>query len=71
MIDPSKKVSTGDKINLEIPKPEEASLKPYKFNLDIIYEDDDLIVINKPAGIIMHPGAGNYDKTIVNALVSL
>ncbi|MDA8569672.1 RluA family pseudouridine synthase [Candidatus Pelagibacter bacterium] len=66
---PSKKVSTGDKINLEILKPEEASLKPYKFNLDIVHEDDDLIVINKPAGIIMHPGAGNYDKTIVNALV--
>ena len=67
--DPSKKVSAGDKIKLEIPKPEEASLKPYKFNLDIVYEDDDLLVINKPAGIIMHPGAGNYDKTIVNALV--
>ena len=66
---PSKKVSTGDKINLEIPEPEEASLKPYKFNLDIVHEDDDLLVINKPAGIIMHPGAGNYDKTIVNALV--
>jgi len=66
---PSKKVSTGDKINLEILKPEKASLKPYKFNLDIVHEDDDLIVINKPAGIIMHPGAGNYDKTIVNALV--
>ena len=65
---PSKKVSTGDKINLEIPEPEEASLKPYNFKLDIIYEDDDLLVINKPAGIIMHPGAGNYDKTIVNAL---
>ncbi|MDC0447972.1 RluA family pseudouridine synthase [Candidatus Pelagibacter sp.] len=66
---PSKKVSTGDKINLKIPEPEEASLKPYKFNLDIVHEDDDLLVINKPAGIIMHPGAGNYDKTIVNALV--
>jgi len=66
---PSKKVSAGDKINLEIPKPEKASLKPYKFNLDIVHEDDDLLVINKPAGIIMHPGAGNYDKTIVNALI--
>ena len=69
MIDPSKKVSTGDEINLEIPKPKEASLKPYKLKLDIIYEDDDLLIINKPAGIIMHPGAGNYDKTIVNALI--
>ena len=67
---PSKKVTTGDKLSLEVPKPEEASLKPYKFKLEIIHEDNDLLIINKPAGIIMHPGAGNYDKTIVNALVN-
>jgi 23S rRNA pseudouridine1911/1915/1917 synthase len=66
---PSKRVSTGDIISLEIPEPKEASLKPYDFKLEIVYEDDDLIVINKPAGIIMHPGAGNYDETIVNALM--
>ena len=66
---PSKKVVTGDKINLLIPKPEVASLKPYNFKLEIIYEDDDLLIINKPAGIVMHPGAGNHDKTIVNALI--
>ena len=66
---PSKKISTGDKIVLQIPEPKEASLKPYDFKLDITYEDDDLLVINKPAGIIMHPGAGNYDETIVNALM--
>ena len=45
---PSKKVLTGDKLNLQIPEPEEASLKPYNFKLEIIYEDDDLLVINKP-----------------------
>ena len=56
---PSKKVLAGDKISLNIPKPEEASLKPYEFKLEIIHEDEDLLVINKPAGIIMHPGAGN------------
>ena len=66
---PSKKVLTGDKLSLNIPEPEEASLKPYDFKLEIIHEDEDLLVINKPAGIIMHPGAGNYDKTIVNALM--
>jgi 23S rRNA pseudouridine1911/1915/1917 synthase len=66
---PSKKVLIGDKLTLNIPEPEEASLKPYDFKLEIIYEDEDLLVINKPAGIIMHPGAGNYDKTIVNALI--
>ena len=67
---PSKKVSMGDEINLQIPAQKKASLKPFNFKLDIIYEHDDLLVINKPAGIIMHPGAGNYDKTIVNALMN-
>ena len=67
--DPSKKVDIGDKLNLQIPLPEKASLKPYDYKLEIIYEDEDLLIINKPAGIIMHPGAGNYDKTIVNALI--
>ena len=67
---PSKKISTGDKIALEIPEPKKTSLKPYNFKLDIVYEDNCLLIINKPAGIIMHPGAGNYDKTIVNALMN-
>ena len=67
---PSKKVLTGDKLSLQIPEPKEASLKPYNFKLEIIHEDDDLLLINKPAGIIMHPGAGNYDKTLVNALIN-
>ncbi len=69
ILSPSKKVITGDRIYLQIPTPKEASLKPYDFKLEIIHEDDDLLVINKPAGIIMHPGAGNYDETIVNALM--
>jgi len=66
---PSKRVSTGDKIVLQILEPKKTSLKPYDFKLEIIHEDEDLLVINKPAGIIMHPGAGNYDNTIVNALM--
>jgi len=66
---PSHKVLKGDKINLKIPEPKKASLKSFDFKLNIVYEDDDLLVINKPAGIIMHPGAGNYDNTIVNALM--
>tara|TARA_B100000035_G_scaffold83708_1_gene70256 strand:+ start:1533 stop:2513 length:981 start_codon:yes stop_codon:yes gene_type:complete len=68
--DPSKKISIGDVVNITIPEPKKVSLKPYKFKLKIIYEDDDLIIIDKPAGIIMHPGAGNYDNTIVNALIN-
>ena len=68
--DPSKKISIGDILELTIPEPKKASLKPFDYKLDIIYEDDDLIVLNKPAGIVMHPGAGNFDNTIVNALMN-
>ena len=68
--DPSKKVLNGDIVNLIIPEPRKASLKPFKFKLDIVYEDEDVIVINKPSGIVMHPGAGNFDNTIVNALIN-
>ena len=68
--DPSKRIAAGDILELTIPEPKKVSLKPYKFKLDIIYEDEDLIVLNKPAGIVMHPGAGNFDNTIVNALIN-
>ena len=67
---PSKKINEGDNISLEVPDPRKTSLKPYNFKLDIVYEDDELIVINKPAGISMHPGPGNYDNTVVNALIN-
>ena len=70
ILEPSKKISIGDTLELTIPEPKKASLKPYEFKLNIIYEDDDLIILNKPAGIIMHPGAGNFDNTIVNALMN-
>ena len=69
-IDPSKKVIKKDKIYFEIEEPKKQSLKPYKFELNIIYEDKDLIVLDKPSGISMHPGPGNYDNTIVNALIN-
>ena len=67
--DPAKKVLKDDTIELIIPEPKKASLKPFKFKLDIVHEDKDIMVLNKPAGIVMHPGAGNFDNTIVNALV--
>ncbi|MDA9717463.1 RluA family pseudouridine synthase [Candidatus Pelagibacter sp.] len=67
---PSKKINKGDNIFLEVPEPKKTSLKPFNFKLDIIYEDNDLIIIDKPSGISMHPGPGNYDNTIVNALIS-
>ena len=67
--DPSKKICADDFINLEIPEPKKTSLKKYNFKLDIVYEDRDLLIVNKPSGISMHPGAGDYDKTLVNALM--
>ena len=67
--DPSKKVLFNDKISLKIPESKKTSLKPFEYKLDIIFEDEDLLVLNKPAGIVMHPGAGNFDNTIVNALI--
>ena len=68
--DPSKKIYKDDLIHLEIPEPKKPSLKAYSFQLDIVYEDNDLIIINKPAGISIHPGAGDHDKTLVNALIN-
>ena len=70
IVDPSKKISSGDVVNFIVPEPKKTSLKPFKFKLNIIYEDEDLIILNKPAGIVMHPGAGNFDNTIVNALIN-
>ena len=67
---PSKKLGLKDKIQIEIPEPEKVSLKPYNYKLNIIYEDQDLLVIDKSAGISMYPGPGNYENTIVNALMN-
>tara|TARA_Y100000741_G_scaffold110978_1_gene83306 strand:- start:497 stop:1477 length:981 start_codon:yes stop_codon:yes gene_type:complete len=69
VFDPDKKIKLDDKINLEIPFEKKIKIKSYKFNLNIVYEDNDILIINKPAGLVVHPGAGNYDKTLVNALI--
>ena len=68
--DPSRKIKINDKISLIIPEPEEVNLKPFEYKIDIIYEDNDLLVLNKKADISMHPGAGNKDRTLVNALIN-
>ena len=67
IINVSHKLKYGDVVNLEVPRPKKILLKPYNYKLDIVYEDDDLLVLNKSAGISIHPGAGNYTNTIVNA----
>ena len=66
---PAKKINTNDNIEIEIPKAKKVFLKPYNLKLDIVYEDENLLIINKPSKISMHPGAGEYDKTLVNALM--
>ena len=68
--DPSYILKTGDDIDFCIQTEKIQSLKPYEYKLDIVFEDDDIIVINKSSGISMHPGAGNFDNTIVNALIN-
>ncbi|MFL2896506.1 MAG: RluA family pseudouridine synthase [Candidatus Pelagibacter sp.] len=69
--DPSKKISKGDYVVLQIPEIKKESIKPFDYNLNIEFEDDDIIVINKSSGISIHPGPGNYENTIVNALMNL
>lgn len=63
------KVKRGDKISVVIPEPRELEVKAENIELDIRYEDDDLLVVNKPKGMVVHPAAGNYDGTLVNALL--
>ncbi len=68
----SKKISvkTGDRIHLTLPETQPTSLQPESIPLDILYEDDSLIIINKPAGLVVHPAAGHPDGTLVNALLA-
>ncbi|MFC4771506.1 RluA family pseudouridine synthase [Enterococcus hermanniensis] len=63
------KVSSGDKIIIEIPEPEELDLVPENLDLEIVYEDDDVAVVNKPQGMVVHPSAGHPNGTLVNGLL--
>ena len=67
----SEKIKENDLIEVNIPEKKTDYIKPKKINLDIIYEDEDIIVINKNSGLIVHPGAGNKDETLVNGLLYL
>lgn len=63
------KVNLDDVIIIDIPEPETLSVEPQDIPIEIVYEDDDVIVVNKPAGMVVHPAPGNYDGTLVNALL--
>ncbi len=68
-ISKSYKVQIGDEIMVIIEDPEPLDVLPQNIELDIVYEDDDLLVVNKPKGMVVHPAAGNYTDTLVNALM--
>jgi len=63
------RVRSGDRFEVSLPEPEPCEATPENIPLDVVYEDDDLIVINKPVGMVVHPAAGNTSGTLVNALL--
>lgn len=69
-VKPSYKTIVGDEISIEEMEAKETKLKPQEMPLDVIYEDDDLLVINKEKGIVVHPGNGNPDGTLANAVLA-
>ena len=63
------KLSPGDRVDISVPEPEVTEIRPVQMPLDIVYEDDDLLVINKPKGLVVHPAAGHQDDTLVSGLL--
>ncbi|MEE2877116.1 MAG: RluA family pseudouridine synthase [Candidatus Neomarinimicrobiota bacterium] len=68
-VKPSFRLSGGEMIQVELPQPEPTDLESQPIAFDIIHEDDDIILLNKPAGLVVHPGAGNRNGTLVNGLI--
>lgn len=66
----SYKVSEGDKITINKEEPKDIDIIPQEMPLEIIYEDDDILIVNKEKGIVVHPGNGNPDRTLVNAIMA-
>ena len=65
----AKKIKENDQIEVIFPPPKETHIKPNNIPLEVLYEDEDVIIINKAPGVVIHPGAGNYENTIVNGLL--
>ena len=63
------KLNNGSKVTVTLPDPVSYDVKPENIPLDIVYEDEDLLVVNKPKGMVVHPAAGNFEGTLVNALM--
>ena len=69
IMEPNHRVNAGDRITVTLPPPEDPTPKGQDIPLDVVFEDDHLIVINKPTGLVVHPAAGNWSGTLVNALI--
>jgi len=69
-VKPSYKVAAGDLISFEVPEAVEPEILPENIPLDILYEDHDVVLVNKPKGMVVHPAAGHYTGTLVNAGMS-
>lgn len=63
------KLRSGDHVSIEVPDPVELNVEPQNIPLEIVYEDESLLVVNKPKGMVVHPAPGNFDGTLVNALL--
>lgn len=68
-VKPSYKLNIGDKVKIIIPEPKELEINPLDYPLDIIYEDEDILIVNKEKGMVVHPAPGHYDDTLVNAIM--
>jgi 23S rRNA pseudouridine1911/1915/1917 synthase len=68
-LSPSRKVKENDSISINLAQKNNEKIEASNIDLNILYEDNDILVVNKPAGMVVHPGAGNYKNTLVNALV--
>jgi len=69
VVRPSQKIKPGDKITMDVPKPEPLELQGEAIPLEVLFEDEHLLVLNKPSGIVVHPAPGNWTGTLVNALL--
>ena len=69
VVKPSQKIKPGDRITMDVPKPSPLALQGEAISLEVLYEDDVLLVLNKPAGIVVHPAPGHWSGTLVNALL--
>ena len=70
-VKPSYKVKLGDEISIEKEEPKEIEIKPENIPIPILYEDNDIIVVNKPKGMVVHPANGNWEGTLVNAIMAI